>query len=91
MSIRGHGGKQTLDNGVKEKIKINDNKTSVGGMKSCGGEEDLTSAKAIENLGRDKQNLKTELKQELMDFKKHFRNYIQREFNSFRTEINKKN
>lgn len=32
-----------------------------------GEEGDLTTAKAIQNLGRDIQDLKTELKQELMD------------------------
>ena len=52
-------------------------------MESGGKEGDLTIAKAIQNLGRDIQNLKTELKQELLDFKKS-------ELGTFKTEINQK-
>lgn len=59
-------------------------------MESCTEEGDITTAKAIQNLGRDIQSLKTELKQELMDFKNEFRNDIKQELNSFKTEINQK-
>lgn len=52
----------------KKKVEINNNKTSMGGMECGGGEEDLASTKPIQNL--DIQNPKTELKQELIDFKK---------------------
>lgn len=50
-------------------------------MESGSEEDDLTIAKAIQNLGSDIQNLKTELKQEWLDFKN--------EPGTFKTEINK--
>lgn len=79
----GKGKKQ--DEG-KEKKTENDNKISVGRMASGGEEGEATTIKAIQNLSRDIQNLKTELKQELIDFKDD----IKQEFNSFRAEINQK-
>lgn len=61
---------------------MNNSKPSMGGMESGGEEGDLTIAKATQNLGRDIQNLKTELKQELLDFKN--------EHGTFKTEITQK-
>ena len=59
---------------------MNDSKPSVGRMESGSEEGDLTIAKAIQDLGRDIQNLKTELKQEWPDFRN--------ELGTFKTEIN---
>lgn len=62
----------------------------MGKTESVGDKEDFSTAKAIQNLGRDIQCMKTELKQELRDFKNDFRNDIKQEFNGFKTEINQR-
>lgn len=50
-------------------------------------EEGLDHRKSIQSLGRDIQDLTSELKQKLMDFKNYFRNEIKQEFNNFKTAI----
>lgn len=80
---------KTLDERKGQRIS-NVNKPRVEGMEANGDGGEITTAKAIQNLGRNIQELKTEIKQELMDFKNDFRNDIKQEFNNFKTEINQK-
>ncbi len=68
----------------------NDNNSGVERMEASGNGGELTTAKAIQSLGRDIEELKTELKQELMDFKNDLKNDIKQDFNNFKMEINQK-
>lgn len=81
---------RSKDSETKERRVALDNTTCVGNMERDAEEGDITTAKAIQNLGKDIKSLKTELKRELTDFKNDFRSDIKQEFSSFKTEINQK-
>ena len=69
---------------------MNNGKSTAERMEANHEEDGLTTAKAIQNLTKSIHDMKSELKQELTDFKNDFRNYIIQEFNNFRMEINQK-
>lgn len=81
-------GKSKTDEDTRERKNTTENIASMERVEST--QEELTTAKAIQNLSKNIQELKCELKQELLDFKNDFRNDMKQEFNNFKTEMNQK-
>lgn len=81
-------GKSKNDEDTRERKNSPVNKSSMERVES--NQEELTTVMAIQNLSKNIQELKCELKQELLDFKNDFRKDMKQEFNNFTTEMNQK-
>ena len=74
LKARNHLGKPK----TRTREKIRKPETDAGSE-----EEDISTAEAMQNLGRDIRDIKTALKLELTDFKNDLRQDMKQEFNSF--------